>query len=242
VPVTEIDCLVVASQTPDEYGIPHTAALVQRKLEVPDTCASFDINLGGSGYIYALSIVKSFMESNGLKRGLLFTADLYSKIVNDYDREAALQFGDAATITFLTDEPEWSIGRFDFGTAGTLGDALRVRLDTGGKLQMDSRAVLKFCLERVPQSINRALQLNGLTMDQVSRIVLHQASRVAVKGIAKALGAPEKLEFFAEAYGNTASSSIPIVLAENVTPEDHRVLLSGFGTGLSWASTVLTRI
>jgi 3-oxoacyl-[acyl-carrier-protein] synthase-3 len=79
-------------------------------------------------------------------------------------------------------------------------------------------------------------------MDQVSRIVLHQASRVVVEGVAKALDAPEKLEFFAEAYGNTASSSIPIVLGENVTAEDRRVVLSGFGTGLSWASTVLTRI
>jgi len=242
VQAAEVDCVVVVSQTPDEYGIPHTAAIVQRKLELPDACACFDVNLGSSGYIYGLSIVMSCMESNGLKRGLLFTADPYSKIINDYDRDAALHFGDAATVTLLTDQPEWSVGRFDFGTAGALGDALRVRLDTGGKLRMDSRTIQKFCLERTPQSIIRVLELNGLTLDQVDRVILHQASRIVIDEVGKALAIPEKVGFYAEAYGNTGSSSIPIVLAENVASADRRVVLSGFGTGLSWGSTVLNRV
>ena len=69
----EIDCLIVCTQNPDGHGIPHTSAIIHEKINLSQNCATFDLSLGCSGYVYGLSIIKSFMESNGLKIGLLFT-------------------------------------------------------------------------------------------------------------------------------------------------------------------------
>jgi len=238
----EIDCAVVVTQNPDGYGIPHVAAIVQAKLGLSESCATFDIGLGGSGYVYGLSVVKSFMESNGLKRGLLFTSDPYSRVVSEYDNKTALLFGDAATVTFLTDEPVWVIGRCDFGTVGTQGHALQVRIKTGGRLYKDSSTVSEFAQWRASRSLMRAIVLNEMTMEQIDRILVHQGSRAEVEGIAREVGAPEKAGFYAETYGDTVSSSIPIMLSENIASTDRCIALCGYGTGLSWSSTVLTRV
>jgi 3-oxoacyl-[acyl-carrier-protein] synthase-3 len=238
----EIDCLMVVTQNPDGAGLPHTSAILHGKLKLPEHCAAFDIGLGCSGFVYGLSIARSFMEANGLKRGLLFTADPYSKVINEQDKRTALLFGDAAAVTLLSDQPLWQIGAFDFGTVGSRGDALEVRLTDDGKLHMNGRAVLAFSVGKVPDSIRRAMERNGIAGDQVDRVVLHQGSRVVVEDIARALRMQDRTGFYIQDYGNVVSSSIPIVLADQLQPDDRHVVISGFGVGLSWASTVLTRL
>jgi 3-oxoacyl-[acyl-carrier-protein] synthase-3 len=238
----DIDCCVVVTQNPDGHGLPHTSAILHGKLGLREHCASFDIGLGCSGYVYGLSVVKAFMEANGLRRGLLFTADPYSKVINDEDKRTALLFGDAAAVTLLTDDPVWQIGKFDFGTVGSRGDALEVRVVHDGKLFMNGRAVLAFSVGKVPDSLRRVIALNGLSSELIDRVLLHQGSRVVVENIAQALNMEDKTAFNAQDYGNTVSSSIPIVLADTVQPTDRRLAISGFGVGLSWASTVLTRV
>ncbi|MDR3416217.1 MAG: ketoacyl-ACP synthase III [Nevskia sp.] len=239
---SQVDCLIVVTQNPDGHGLPQTSAIVHGKLGLQERCAAFDIGLGCSGYVYALSIAKSFMEANGLSCGLLFTADPYSPIIDRDDRRTALLFGDAAAVTLLSDQPRWTIGRFDMGTIGGCGQALEVRLNRDGKLYMDGKAVLSFSVSKVPASLQNAVRLNGLTVDRIDRFVLHQGSRVVVESIGQALNAPEKVEFYAEDYGNTVSSSIPIALSQNLKPGDRHVAISGFGVGLSWASTVISRL
>lgn len=234
----DIECLVVVTQNPDGHGLPQTSARVHAKLGLPLHCAAFDVGLGCSGYAYGLSILRGFMESNGLRRGLLLTADPYSKIIDPQDKRTALLFGDAAAATLLGDDPVWRIGRFDFGTDGSKADSLRV---SDGRLFMDGRAVLQFSVAVVPDSLRRAARLNGLALDQIDRVVLHQGSRVVVENIGEALGLGDRTGFFIEGYGNTVSSSIPIALADHLQPGDRHVALAGFGVGLSWASTVLTR-
>src|ERR1035438_6305021 len=86
-------------------GLPHTSAIVQGKLGLPQNCACFDVALGCSGYVYGLSIIKSFMRDNGMSSGLLFTADPYSKIIDPQDKSTVLLFGDAATASLLEDTP-----------------------------------------------------------------------------------------------------------------------------------------
>ena len=238
----EIDCVIVVTQNPDAAGLPHTSAIVHGKLRLPEACAAFDVGLGCSGYVYGLSVARSFMEANGLRRGLLVTADPYSKVINEEDKRTALLFGDAAAVTLLSDQPRWRIGAFDFGTVGNRGDALEVRVSGDGKLHMNGRAVLAFSVGKVPESIRRALQRNGIGIEQIDRVVLHQGSRVVVEDIAKALRLEDRTEFYAQDYGNVVSSSIPIVLADQLQPSDRHVAISGFGVGLSWASTVLTRV
>ncbi len=235
----EIECAVVVTQNPDGHGLPHTSAIVHGKLGLPEHCATFDISLGCSGYVTALSIMRSFMEANGMRRGLLFTADPYSKIVDEEDRDTTLLFGDACTVTMLTDMPAWRIGRFDFGTKGDLRDALAV--GASGKLSMNGRTVFNFIATSVPPSIIEVLKSQGLDLGDVDRIILHQGSKYVVDFIARRLGAVEKVAFYAKDYGNTVSSSIPMILSQNLEETDRRIIISGFGVGLCWATTLLER-
>ena len=235
----EIECLVLVTQNPDGHGLPQCSAIVHGKLGLPTTCAAFDVSLGCSGYVYGLSVAISFMEANGMKRGLLVTADPYSKIIDMQDRNTSLLFGDAATATLLTDQPVWKMGRCDFGTQGASANELIVRDD--GKLYMNGRAVFNFTAKVVPDSIMRALQINNTRLEDVDRFVLHQGSRKIVQFIGERMNVLEYTPFCAGDYGNTASSSIPLVLARDLEPTDRVVLISGFGVGLSWASTVLRR-
>lgn len=234
-----VECIAVVTQNPDAGGVPHTSAVVHGKLGLPQSCAAFDIGLGCSGYVYGLSLLKSFMEGNGLRRGLLFTADPYSDIVDPNDRRTALLFGDAATVTLLGEWPTWRIGKCDFGTCGQRAGTLS--LTAQRKLMMDGKAVLEFCGTRVPESIRRAIAMNGLSDGQIDRYVLHQGSRIVVDTIARQLHAAGRAGFHCADYGNTVSSSIPLVLAEQIGESDRVLAVSGFGVGLSWASTVLTR-
>lgn len=237
----DVDCVLVVTQNPDGYGIPHVAALVQRRLKLPEICATFDLGLGGSGYVYGLAVAKGFMEANGLRCGLLFTAEPHSRMIQDLDHPVGLLFGDAATVTVLSDKPKWTIGACDFGTAGVMGRTFEVRIELGGRLRLDFPAVRNFALERLPQSIARALKSNKLTMPQIDRLILPQLGRAFVDALALKLGTADKASFHAAAYGDTGCSAIPIALEQNLVPNDRQVLICGFGGGLSWASTVLTR-
>lgn len=237
----EIDCLVVVTQNPDDRGMPHVSARVHGKLGLQRSCAIFDVSLGCSGFVYGLSILKPMMQAQGYKRGLLITADPYSQIINMADRNTSLLFGDAAAATLLTDEPEWHIGRFDLGSEGAEWQKIEVGADTG-HLSMDGRAVLNFAGKIVPDSIRNAMQLNEVTADHVDRYILHQGSRHIVRQLAKRLQVSEdKAPFLAGDYGNTISSSIPILLSQGAADADRTIVISGFGVGLSWASTVLKR-
>src|SRR5262249_44373937 len=114
----DIDCIVVCTQNPDARGLPHTSAVVHAKLELPDSCAAFDISLGCSGFVYGLSAIQGFMQANGLTKGILFTADPYSKIIEETDKTTSLLFGDGAAATFISDAPVWRTGKFLFGSRG----------------------------------------------------------------------------------------------------------------------------
>ena len=113
-----------------------------------------------------------------------------------------------------------------------------------GKLFMNGRAVFNFAAKYVPADVATTVQKNGLTLAEVDCFILHQGSRYIVDTIADRLGVPhDKAKFYAADYGNTVSSSIPIILAEAMENKSNRsILLSGFGLGFSWASTVLKRL
>ena len=121
-----IDALIVVTQNGDEEGLPHTAAIVQDKLGLPTNVAAFDISLGCSGYVYGIYAIKGFMEAAGLKNGLLITADPYSKIVDPEDRNTTMLFGDAATATWMGEDPAWALGKAKFGTDGSGAPHLKV--------------------------------------------------------------------------------------------------------------------
>ena len=113
-----IQCLVLVTQNPDGGGLPHTSAIVHKKLGLPPRCFAFDISLGCSGFVAGLAAITGFMQMTGLTRGLLVTADPYSKIIDPEDRNTVLLFGDGAAATLISDAPVWAIGAFDCGTVG----------------------------------------------------------------------------------------------------------------------------
>lgn len=235
-----IDALVVVTQNPDT-NLPHVSAIVHGRAGLRDGCAAFDISLGCSGYVYGLSILQSFMATNGLRRGVLVTADPYSKIVDPGDRNTVLLFGDAATATLLGPNPRFVAGPFTFGTRGALHEALICR---DGVLTMNGREIFNFAAKMVPADIDVLLERAELAADEVDAFFFHQGSRYIVETIAKRLHLDAaRVRSDILSYGNTVSSSIPILLARDLGKPDVRTaVLSGFGVGLSWASCVLRRV
>lgn len=234
-----IDCLVVCTQNPDAHGLPHTSAIVHGKLGLGQQVAAFDISLGCSGYVYGLSMMTAFMAANGLRSGLLFTADPYSKIIDPQDWDTELLFGDAATVTWLGADPVYRCRPAMFGTDGSLGHSISVA-EAGAPLRMLGSNVFKFSMTAVPAQIQRYLEREGLSRDDIDLFLLHQGSRFIVDNLARKLGlAPEKAPFEAGQTGNTVSSSLPLLLQKRLSSPPPRILLSGFGVGLSWATMAL---
>ena len=232
--------LVVVTQNPDGFGLPQVSALLAAKMGLPPSTAAFDIGLGCSGWIYGVATALAFMQMHGMDDGILITSDPYSRIVDTNDRDTAMLFGDASTATVLTrHNPQWRLGRCVFGTDGTQADALHV--DATRHLRMNGRAVFNFSATRVPPALEEVMRLNNLVWDDVDRVILHQGSRYIVETIGRRLGQAEKTPFLAAEYGNAVSSSIPLALASGYCDGDRCILAAGFGVGLSWAASALSR-
>ncbi len=235
-----IQLIVVVTQNPD-VNIPHTSAILHGKLDLPHKCASFDISLGCSGYVYGLSIVHAFMKENDIYKALLFTCDPYSKIVDEEDKNTSLLFGDAASVTLISSNPLYSFGKM---TYGTIGKGYKELTCTDGKLYMNGRSVFNFAAQYVPPDILDLLRRNGMNIDDIDKYIFHQGSKYIVDTLIKRTNlARDKVAYDIYNYGNTVSSSIPIILQEEIKKSSNRtMLLSGFGVGLSWASMLVNRI
>lgn len=232
-----IDCICVCTQNGD-YNLPHTSAIVHGKLGFSKNCAVFDISLGCSGYVYAINIMKNFMEANNFKNGLLFTSDPYSEIINNDDKNTSLIFGDGASVTWLSTEHIYNIGSIYTYSDGSQYNMLINEPDK--PLFMDGRMIFNFALENVPNIINNNLQSSGLGYVDIDLFILHQASKYIVDSLTRIMKIDKlKVPFKIGEYGNTVSSSIPIILEEVLHTGNNKILLCGFGVGLSIASLIL---
>lgn len=235
----KIDCLCVCTQNKD-YVIPHTSAIVHGKLGLSEDCAVFDISLGCSGYVYSLGIMKSYMEQNCLKYGLLFTSDPMTDIIDINDRGTSMVFGDGATVTLLTRDYKYSIGPTSYYTDGSNAEVLQKTKD--GFLEMDGRIVLSFALGNISNVINKNLKKENLVLGDIDLFIFHQASKYIMERVIKRLSIePAKAPYDILDYGNTSSSTIPIILEKNLYNQYKRILLCGFGVGLSIASLIITK-
>ncbi|MFZ2446372.1 MAG: ketoacyl-ACP synthase III [Syntrophobacteraceae bacterium] len=237
----DLDCIVVCTQHPDGRGLPHTSAIVHGKLGLNDNMAAFDISLGCSGYVYGLSAITAFMKENSLKRGVLFTADPYSKSIDRSDRNTVLLFGDGAAATLLSDTPKLAVERSRFRTRGKDYHALE---NVNGVLHMNGRAIFNFAAVEVPIQVREILASGNYEIDDMDLFILHQGSKYIVDIIAKRLKLDiNKVPCNLRNLGNTVSSSIPMILEDYIDkPEYKNILISGFGVGLSWATAILKRV
>ena len=181
------------------------------------------------------------MESNGLKKGLLFTSDPYSNIIDTNDKNTDMLFGDGATATFLTENSVFEVRKGIFGTDGSRFDYLIKR--NNDWLVMNGRGIFEFTMKEVPGIVDKCLETNGLKKENIDLFLLHQASKYIVDNLCRRIKLqPEKTPFSAEAYGNTISSSIPMLLKDHMEdPTKINILICGFGVGLSVASSILRR-
>lgn len=260
---SEVDCLILCTQSPD-YVLPATACILQHRLGLPTKCAAFDYNQGCSGFIYGLGLAKGLVETGQVRNVLLVTAETYSKYINEGDKSVRTLFGDAAAATLIQPaSDDVAIDRFRYGTDGSgagslivpvggsrLPAALNTELEavkdgsgnvrTDANLYMDGAAVLEFTLKRVPE-LFESLFDEKFTLEMVDHFVFHQANKFMLDTLNRRLKLPEEKfvrEF--EHCGNTVSSTIPIALKESLKkgslkPGD-MVACVGFGVGLSWAA------
>jgi 3-oxoacyl-[acyl-carrier-protein] synthase-3 len=263
--IESVDALIFVSQTPD-YLLPASSCALHGRLGLSKHCAAFDLNLGCSGYVYGLWVASQLMAS-GLQRVLLLVGDTISRIVSPGDRSAAPLFGDAGTATALErgDSPmPWV---FELGTNGagqqhlivpaggfrqphTQATAVRTEREGGNvrsdeDLFMDGAEIFAFSLTEVPRLISRVLAEAGWTSDTADRFVLHQANLFMLKHLAKRMKLPpEKVVLALEEFGNTSSASIPLAmtqtLAGQLREENLRLVMAGFGVGLSWGAVALS--
>ncbi len=237
----KIDFLLLCTQS-SEYRLPSSACLLQRQLSIPTTTGALSFDHGCSGFIYGLSIAKGLIVGGMAKNVLLVTAETYTKYISEEDRSTRTIFGDGAAATFLDEESALKIGAFSFGTDGSGAEKLIVK---DGKLFMDGPEIFNFTLEVVPKTMEDVLEKNNLNRDDIDLYVFHQANKFMLDTIRKVNGLPkDKFYINLETTGNTVSSTIPIALkqleeAGKLRP-GMKVMLMGFGVGLSWGATIVT--
>jgi 3-oxoacyl-[acyl-carrier-protein] synthase-3 len=260
----EIDLLIFCTQSPD-YVMPPNAYVLQKRLGLKESIFAYDFNLACSGYIYGLAMAQAFIRSGMRKRALLVTGDTYSKFIHKGDRSARTLFGDgvAATLVGTTDDETVGLLDLEIGSAGADFDKFMIpggfcripsspktREETTDKsgnvrtledIHMDGMGVLTFINSRAPKQIKKLLKRNDKTLEDVDRYVFHQASKLTLDSLERALKMPEGKSYRnLDRVGNTVSASIPIALKdaldEGAVKRGDLLLLSGFGVGLSWGS------
>jgi 3-oxoacyl-[acyl-carrier-protein] synthase III len=235
----EIDLLVLATTTPDAV-VPGTSATVHNALGLAG--GAFDLNAACSGFVYAL-VAAHGMALAGARRILVIGSDTLSRITDWDDRTLAVIVGDGAGAVVLeaTDGPGELLA-WDLGADGSLRHLLKC--DTGGYLFMNGREIFRHAVRAVVDSSLAALQRAGMEPGDVDVFVPHQANARIISAARERLGIPEeRCVVTIDRYGNTSSASIPLALADaletGLLQPGAKVLMSGFGGGMTWASAVL---
>lgn len=240
VDASEVELVIVATITGDT-DTPSTACKVQAQIGA-DHAVAFDMNAACSGFLYGLHVADAFFKSGIYKNALVIGAESLSKIVDWTDRGTCVLFGDGAGAAFLTASEEGGILSQSVGSNGEKWEVLSC--PKGGYLQMNGQEVFKFAVRTVPLCVEDALEKAGMKADDVDLFLLHQANVRILQSVAKRLKQPEeKFPMNMNECGNTSAASLPILMAQlDEQGKFHRgnkVVLSGFGAGLTWGACVI---
>ncbi|MCH7320695.1 ketoacyl-ACP synthase III [Solibacillus sp. MA9] len=237
----QIGMIIVATVTQDQ-NFPSVACQVQERLGISG-CAALDISAACSGFIYATTIAKQFIESNSYDYVLVVGVEKLSKIVDWDDRNTAVLFGDGASAAVIGKVSEGrGILAFELGADGTGGKHLF--LDQESQINMNGREVFKFAVRQMGESAISVLEKAGLSKDDVDYLVPHQANIRIMESARERLGLPEeKMSKTIQKYGNTSAASIGISIVDDLEEgkikDDDLVVLVGFGGGLTWGAIAL---
>jgi 3-oxoacyl-[acyl-carrier-protein] synthase-3 len=253
---SSIDLVILATCTPDR-PFPATACTVQANLGIPHA-AAFDLAAACSGFVYGLSVATSMVRSGAARNVLFISGDVFTHYINWNDRNTCVLFGDGAGAVVLqpSDEPYGQLSSV-LGASGKDEDLMAV--DAGGTrmpataelleqgrqyVYMNGREIFKLAVRGMGDSSVQALAEAGVAKEDLALVVPHQANLRIIEATAKRLDVPmERVFVNLDRYGNTSAGTIPIALAEaaaqgRLKPGDY-VLLTAFGGGLTWASSVV---
>jgi 3-oxoacyl-[acyl-carrier-protein] synthase III len=235
----DIDCLVLATTTPDQT-VPATSAAVQHELGIPG--GAFDLNAACSGFVYGLVVAAGLVDA-GMRRVVVVGAETLSRITDQDDRSTVILFGDGAGAAVVeADDARPSLLGWDLGCDGSARHLLYC--DVGGWIQMEGREVFRRAVRVMVDSTERTFAKAGVTAADVALVVPHQANQRIIDAACHRLGiGADRTASVLARTGNTSSASIPLALAEaadagRLSPGD-LVLLVGFGAGMTWASALL---
>jgi len=256
--VEDIDLVVMATVTPDYFNMPSTACLVSDKLGIKNVQA-FDISAACSGFVYALSVAKAFIDS-GMKRNVLVIgAEKFSSIVDYTDRTTSILFGDgagAAVISATTNKDEAFLdihasadgSYWDFlitPSPGSVNPASHAAIDEGLQfVKMKGNETFKLAVKTLTKDVKEILKKNNLNGEDIPHFVPHQANYRIIKAVGDSLGMREdQVVLTVHKYGNTSAASIPMAIndiyEEGRLKSGELMLLDTFGGGLTWASALI---
>lgn len=256
--ISDADAVIVATST-KSYTFPSTAGLIQKEFNIKNSCLAFDISAACSGYIYALNTAASLVESGECKKVLIVATEKCSDIINWEDRSTAILFGDgvsAALIETREDNDSGVIIATDIGSepndeilivkGGGSAEPITEKNveDKLNSISMEGTEVFKKAVTTFDETIRKTVKSANLELNDLNLIITHQANTRIMNAVAKKLGLDDsKFYVNIQKYGNTSAASVGIAFTEafekNAIKKGDYVLLTAFGAGLTWGSTLI---
>lgn len=257
---SDIGALIVITQSPD-YRLPSTAIILQDRLGLGTGTIAYDVNLGCSAYPYGLHLLGSLISTGAIKKGLLLVGDKSASLIDPL-------FSDAATATAMEHDSKAPNMYYDLNSDGSGFEAIILKVGGGREpfaphhfipssdpdvpnllsypheLQMNGPAVLNFSIQRAPETINSLIEYASISLDDVDYFLFHQANNMINNTVKKKLRLEDsKVPMSLDDFGNTSGATIPVTmtarLSDVISEGKHKLLLCGFGVGLSWASCLI---
>lgn len=260
----DIDFLLFCTTLLDRQS-PATANLLQHRIGLNKTIGALDIPMGCSGYIYGLMVAKGLLAAKAAKNVLLLAGDGTTKTIHPSDHELKVLFGDAMSATLISECDAENISSFVLGSDGDGASDLIISgcnyretashewLDkykdsggmTYGRLYMDGMGVLGFTLKNIPKMVKELMEKENVSIENIDMFVFHQAGGFILEALKRKMKIPDEKYFVNISHkGNTVSATIPLALydaiKEGKIKKGNKVLLAGFGIGLSWGATIIT--
>ncbi|WP_026494341.1 3-oxoacyl-ACP synthase III family protein [Butyrivibrio sp. WCD3002] len=240
--IGDIDAIVCATVSA-EYVTPSLSCIVQRQLGLKEDIPVLDVNAACSGFIYGLEVIRGLLDGSDGKYGLVIGCEQLSRLMDMTDRSTCVLFGDGAgaAVVKLSEEKSYA------SVLGARG-GYEIRVEGAGpvvtKIKMDGSEVFKFATAAIPKCIGALQAKTGISLDEVSQIICHQANARILDHCVKKLKAdPDKFYKNMDRYGNTSAASVPMALDELVKlgriHNGDKLMLVGFGGGLTWAGVLI---
>lgn len=250
----DIDLIIVATSSPD-YLLPPVSSMIQDQLGA--RCGAFTLVAGCTGFMYGLVTAQQFIATGAYRTIVIIGAEIISRSVDWTDRNTCVLFGDGAGAVVMqaSNEPTGVLA-FELGSDGEGAEHLKINMGVANPpshnvieqrqqfIRMNGREVFKFATRTLARSAAEAIGRSGLSIDDIDLFIPHQANERIIEVAAKQLGiSMDKVFVNIDKYGNTSAASIPIALTEALEQgrckEGDKIVLVGFGAGLTWASSVV---